>query len=198
MSDWQSIFRVDLVGTAMLVESLRPLVSAGTAVVCFASMAPVLGVTEPHPAADAALDEPLHPDCIGRVRDALGAAVEQPGIGYAWAKRGVQRLVRQEAVRLGPAGARICSVSPGLIDTPMGRQEADSQPFMAALLQQTPSRQWPELQSSLPPQECPLACWTGASTPPPSGSRMSTVQPVTSNENNVATAARPTNDTRTK
>ncbi len=138
MSDWQSIFRVDLVGTAMLVESLRPLVSAGTAVVCFASMAPVLGVTEPHPAADAALDEPLHPDCIGRVRDALGAAVEQPGMGYAWAKRGVQRLVRQEAVRLGPAGARICSVSPGLIDTPMGRQEADSQPFMAALLQQTP------------------------------------------------------------
>src|SRR2546421_63412 len=82
-----------LVGTAMLVESLRPLVSAGTAVVCFASMAPVLGVTEPHPAADAALDEPLHPDCIGRVRDALGAAVEQPGMGYAWAKRGVQRLV---------------------------------------------------------------------------------------------------------
>src|SRR5438477_354801 len=84
------------------------------------------------------LVEPLHPDCIGRVRDALGAAVEQTGMGYAWAKRGVQRLVRQEAVRLGPAGARICSVSPGLIDTPMGRQEADSQPFMAALLQQTP------------------------------------------------------------
>lgn len=138
MSDWQSIFSVDLVGTAMLADSLRPLATAGTAVVCFASMAPVLGITEPHPAADAALDEPLDPGFLDRVRDALGVAVEDPGMGYAWAKRGVQRFVQQEAVRLGPAGARICSVSPGLIDTPMGRLEMERQPFMAALLEQTP------------------------------------------------------------
>src|SRR3546814_2351795 len=44
---------------------------------------------------------------------------------YSWAKRGVQRFVRQEAMRLGPVGARICSISPGIIDTPQGRQEAE-------------------------------------------------------------------------
>jgi NAD(P)-dependent dehydrogenase (short-subunit alcohol dehydrogenase family) len=50
----------------------------------------------------------------------------------------VQRFVRQEAVRLGPAGARICSVSPGIIDTPQGRQEAASHPAMARLVELTP------------------------------------------------------------
>jgi len=31
---------------------------------------------------------------------------------------------RREAVPFGKVGARICSVTPGIIDTPMGRQEA--------------------------------------------------------------------------
>jgi len=46
--------------------------------------------------------------------------------------------VQQEAVRIGPAGARICSVSPGIIDTPQGRQEAEQHPFMEVLVQRTP------------------------------------------------------------
>jgi NAD(P)-dependent dehydrogenase (short-subunit alcohol dehydrogenase family) len=41
-------------------------------------------------------------------------------------------------VRLGPAGARACSVSPGIVDTPQGQQEAASQPFMEVLVQKTP------------------------------------------------------------
>src|SRR2546430_44921 len=80
---------------------------------------------------DEALDAPLDDRLLDRLRDALGSAVEDTGIAYAWAKRGVQRFVRQEAVRLGPLGARVCSVSPGVIDTPQGRQEAASHPFMA-------------------------------------------------------------------
>jgi len=106
--------------------------------VCFASMAPLLGMGEPDPAADAALDAPLDEDFLDRIHDALGPAVEDTGAAYAWAKRGVHRFVQQEAVRLGPVGARICSVSPGIIDTPQGRQEAERHPVMAALVQQTP------------------------------------------------------------
>jgi NAD(P)-dependent dehydrogenase (short-subunit alcohol dehydrogenase family) len=34
--------------------------------------------------------------------------------------------VRREAVPFGKAGARICSVTPGIIDTPMGRQEGEA------------------------------------------------------------------------
>ena len=138
MADWRRIFTVDLVGTARLAEALRPLATAGTAMVCFASMAPVLGIAQPDAAADAALDAPLDDDFLDRVHDALGPAVEDSGIAYAWAKRGVQRFVQQEAVRVGPVGARVCSVSPGVIDTPQGRQEAESHPFMDVLVEKTP------------------------------------------------------------
>jgi NAD(P)-dependent dehydrogenase (short-subunit alcohol dehydrogenase family) len=138
MDDWRGMFLVDLVGTALLAEALRPLATADTALVCFASMAPVLGITGPHDAADTALDEPLADDLLERIREAVGPDIEDPGIAYAWAKRGVQRFVQQEAVRLGPVGARACSVSPGIIDTPQGRQEAESHPFMDVLVQRTP------------------------------------------------------------
>ena len=138
MADWRRIFTVDLVGTAMLAEALRPLATAGTAMVCFASMAPLLGGIGPDPAADTVLDDPLDERFLERLHDALGPGIEDTGLAYAWAKRGVHRFVQQEAVRLGPAGARICSVSPGMIDTPQGRQEAASHPSMDLLVQQTP------------------------------------------------------------
>jgi NAD(P)-dependent dehydrogenase (short-subunit alcohol dehydrogenase family) len=138
MADWRRIFAVDLVGTALLADALRPLATVGTATVCFASMAPVLGITEPHPTADAALDAPLDDALLAKVRAAVGPAIEDPGTAYAWAKRGVQRFVQQEAVRLGPVGARICSISPGIVDTPQGRQEAESHPFMDELVKRTP------------------------------------------------------------
>jgi NAD(P)-dependent dehydrogenase (short-subunit alcohol dehydrogenase family) len=138
MADWRRIFAVDLVGTAALLEELRPLATSGTSIVCFASMAATLGVGEPQPEADAAIDEPLHPHLFERIHDALGETVENPGMAYVWAKRGVRRLVQQEAVRLGPAAARICSVSPGIIDTPQGRQEAAEHQAMAMMVERTP------------------------------------------------------------
>jgi NAD(P)-dependent dehydrogenase (short-subunit alcohol dehydrogenase family) len=138
MADWRRIFDVDLVGTARLAEALRPLAGEGTAMVCFASMAPLLGNLEAEPAVAAILDDPLRDDFLERLRDVLGPAVENTGLAYAWAKHGVHRFVRREAVRLGPYGARVCSVSPGVIDTPQGQQEASAQPAMAALVEQTP------------------------------------------------------------
>jgi NAD(P)-dependent dehydrogenase (short-subunit alcohol dehydrogenase family) len=140
MADWRRILTVDLAGTAMLADALRPLATTGTATVCFASMAPLLGKLEPTPDVAAILDDPLDERFTDRLRAAVGQDVENPGLAYAWAKLGVQRFVRQEAVRLGPAGARICSVSPGVIDTPQGRQEAASHPTMDRLVSQTPLR----------------------------------------------------------
>jgi NAD(P)-dependent dehydrogenase (short-subunit alcohol dehydrogenase family) len=138
MADWRRIFEVDLVGTALLAEVLRPLATAGTAMVCFASMAPLLAGTAPEPALAAILDDPLDARFLDRIHEALGPAVEDPGVAYAWAKYGVQRFARREAVRLGPVGARVCSISPGIIDTPQGRQEAADHPGMEKLVRRTP------------------------------------------------------------
>jgi NAD(P)-dependent dehydrogenase (short-subunit alcohol dehydrogenase family) len=61
-------------------------------------------------------------------------------MAYAWAKRGVMRLVRREAAAFGAVGARICSISPGMVDTPMGRQEYEQQPYMKMIEDMTPLR----------------------------------------------------------
>ncbi|MBF6449319.1 SDR family oxidoreductase [Nocardia elegans] len=140
MADWRRIFTVDLIGTVHLLDALRPLVGPGAATVVFASMAPLLDPNPPDPAALAVLDDPLHEHFLDRIREAVGPAVEHPGIAYGWAKRGVQRLVWREAVRLGPAGGRICSVSPGIIDTPQGRQESAEHATMRQLVERTPLR----------------------------------------------------------
>jgi NAD(P)-dependent dehydrogenase (short-subunit alcohol dehydrogenase family) len=131
MADWREVVTVDLVGTALLVDALRPLATDGAAIVCFASISATLAIPDPDQPADAVLDEPLQPDFLERLREAVGPSLEDSGMAYTWAKRGVQRLVRREAIPFGRAGTRICSVTPGIIDTPMGRQEADTHEIMA-------------------------------------------------------------------
>jgi NAD(P)-dependent dehydrogenase (short-subunit alcohol dehydrogenase family) len=138
MADWRAILTVDLVGTAMLIEALVEQAAPGTAIVCFASMAPLLAAGDVDAAVDAALDAPLAPHMIDRLHAALGDALEDSGMAYMWAKRGVHRLVQREAERLGRRGARICSLSPGIIDTPMGRQESAARATNDLLVQLTP------------------------------------------------------------
>jgi NAD(P)-dependent dehydrogenase (short-subunit alcohol dehydrogenase family) len=138
MGDWRQVLDVDLVGTARLVEAVTPLASTGTAIVCVASMAAHLLGGFVEAAVDEILDDPLDPAFFDRYRTQLGEGGEDPGIAYALAKRGVMRLVERSAPTLGRAGARICSVSPGTIDTPMGRQELEQQPAMQDLLAGTP------------------------------------------------------------
>lgn len=63
---------------------------------------------------------------------------DNPGFAYMVSKRGVQLLVQQQAWAFGQRGARIMSISPGLIDTSMGRQEQKAHPMMDAMLAKTP------------------------------------------------------------
>jgi NAD(P)-dependent dehydrogenase (short-subunit alcohol dehydrogenase family) len=135
MGDWRDILTINLVGTALLVESCRPLALPGTAVVCFASVAALLAFEPVDLAADVILDDPLAADFLQNIREAVGPEIEDPGMAYTWSKRGVHRLVRREAVPFGQAGARICSVTPGIIDTPMGRQEGEARDTNDLLVQ---------------------------------------------------------------
>lgn len=130
MAGWRDILSVDLIGTALLVDACRPLAGAGTSLVCFSSMAPWLAMADSEVPADRVLDDPMAEGFIERLREVVGPDLEDPGLAYTWAKRGVQRLVRREASAFGRLGARICSVAPGVIDTPMGRQEGAAQPAM--------------------------------------------------------------------
>jgi NAD(P)-dependent dehydrogenase (short-subunit alcohol dehydrogenase family) len=136
MGDWRRMFQIDLVGTALVVDALRPLARSGSAAVCFASSAAHLMPAPADPADDALLDDPLAADFLDRLAPTFDGA--DAGLAYGTAKRGVIRLVGRESVAWGRLGARICSLSPGTIDTPMGQQEIAEQPFMAIMLEHTP------------------------------------------------------------
>ena len=138
MASWRPIFEVDLVGSALVLDCLAPRVTNGTAAVCFSSMASQIVVPHGDPTVDALLDDPFRPDLLDRLAAAIGDQITDPAVAYGWAKRGVQRLARREAVRWGRSGGRVCSVSPGIIDTPQGNQEAEAQPAMAALVELSP------------------------------------------------------------
>ena len=138
MGSWTRVAEVDLVGTARIIEAFLPLAQPGSVAVCFASIAGHM-MGSAIPAVNAALDEPLHPDFLRRLEAAAGAAVTNPGGAYSFAKLGVIRLCERESKAWGARGARIVSVSPGLIgDTPMGILENQSQPQMKMMEQVTP------------------------------------------------------------
>ena len=59
-------------------------------------------------------------------------------MGYQLSKLGLIRLCRRLANAWGRTGARILSLSPGLIDSPMGRLESQNQPVKQTLLTATP------------------------------------------------------------
>ena len=116
MADARTIFDVDLAGTARVLRAFDSRVAEGSVAVCVASMAGHLGGPWPDSTIEQ-LDAPLSSPDAGLTDD--------PGFAYLLAKLGVLRLVRRTAAEWGSRGARILSVSPGVIDTPMGRLEVD-------------------------------------------------------------------------
>ncbi|WP_419958491.1 SDR family oxidoreductase [Psychrobacillus psychrotolerans] len=135
MADSKRITEVNLVGTGIILDAFLPLATLGTSVVCISSMsghmAPRQGpYTE-------ILKNPLADNVI--------EAMEQfsqgdSGASYSLSKLGVLLIVEDQAWAWGEKGARITSISPGTINTPMGRQEASQQEQMKMMLEITPLR----------------------------------------------------------
>jgi NAD(P)-dependent dehydrogenase (short-subunit alcohol dehydrogenase family) len=135
MGDARRMFEVDLVGTQRLLDAFEPCVVPGSAAVCFASSAAYQVSAFVDADQEALLRDPLAPGFLER---AVAAAGDDSGFAYALAKVGVIRAAGRAAVRWGPLGGRVCSVSPGLIDTPMGRRELAQQEAMQGMLAAIP------------------------------------------------------------
>lgn len=132
MARGRPIHELNLRSTARLVQGVEPAVGPGSVGVLFASMAAHLMPSSPE--VDAVLDRPEAHDYFDAL-DALGLASDDPAFAYALSKQGVVRLVRRRAAAWGARGARLVSVSPGVIETDMGRLEDANQPAMAGLVE---------------------------------------------------------------
>jgi NAD(P)-dependent dehydrogenase (short-subunit alcohol dehydrogenase family) len=134
MADARRVFEVDLVGTQLVLDAFEPLAVPGSAAVCWASSAAYQIAPFATSELDALVDDPLASDFLDRAT----SEIDNSGLAYSLAKRGVIRAVARAAVSWGRRGGRVNSISPGLIDTPMGRQEFEQQPIMQTMLDNTP------------------------------------------------------------
>lgn len=130
-SDWKTILQVNLVTTTRLLDVVEPALRAGSVGIVISSTAAYL--RQPEPALQAMLDSAAEPNFTDRVSPMIEAlAGLSPaginGVSYAFSKHAVSRLVEQRAPRWGKAGARIVSISPGLVMTPMAHRELENTP----------------------------------------------------------------------
>jgi NAD(P)-dependent dehydrogenase (short-subunit alcohol dehydrogenase family) len=134
MAEPRRIVQVNLLGTMFLLDGFEPLVGEGTAAVCFSSSAGYL----PLELLGQELADLIHDTRTNGFLDRAAALLTDSGLAYAWSKKGVQLEAAKAAMRWGRRGGRVVSLSPGLIDTPMGRQEFEQQPVMKSMLDNTP------------------------------------------------------------
>lgn len=126
------ILEVNLAATMRLTDAIRPRMAEGGAAVLFASTAGHMTGTT--------LDEPISKVTTPEAVPSLLALSPDSGAAYSVSKRGVQLLVRREAEAFGQRGARIVSISPGIIDTPMGRTEMQGYAIIKTLVDTSPLR----------------------------------------------------------
>jgi NAD(P)-dependent dehydrogenase (short-subunit alcohol dehydrogenase family) len=135
MGDWRQVMSVDLIGATLVESAMLEVAGAGTAAIFISSLA-AHGVT-PSAALTTLLDDPLTPGFLDRLETELGGDVNS-GQAYGLAKWALNRRCQRQAAAWGARGARIVSLSPGLIATPMGAIEFQQQPAKYDILAQVP------------------------------------------------------------
>jgi NAD(P)-dependent dehydrogenase (short-subunit alcohol dehydrogenase family) len=134
MADPRTVMKVDLVGSVRITDAMFPLVEPGSSAILFGSIA---GYSDVDPVIENLLCDPLADGLFTALEQALGQPVDS-ATAYLLAKRGVMRLVERLATPWGAKGGRVVAISPGLIDTPMGRLELERQPIIPQMIELTP------------------------------------------------------------
>ena len=116
-----TILKVDLYGTALVLEEFGNVIASGGAGVVIASQSghrlPALTIEQNKALATTPVEELLNLPFLqpGQIADSLHA--------YQISKRGNSLRVMAEAVRWGKRGARVNTISPGIIMTPLANDE---------------------------------------------------------------------------
>ena len=117
----KTVLSVDLYGTALVLEEFGAVIAAGGSGVVISSQSghrlPALSSEQNNALATAPVDELLTLPFLqlDQITDSLHA--------YQLSKRGNSLRVMAEAVRWGKRGARINTISPGIVMTPLAKDE---------------------------------------------------------------------------
>lgn len=117
----ETILKVDLYGTAVLLEEIGKVIKPGGTGVTISSQS-----GHRMPALPAEIDEQLAttpPDKLLELEVLKSEKIRDTLHAYQMAKRCNEKRVMYEAVRWGKKGARINSISPGIIVTPLAIDE---------------------------------------------------------------------------
>jgi NAD(P)-dependent dehydrogenase (short-subunit alcohol dehydrogenase family) len=121
----EAILKVDLLGTALVLDAFAEVIAVGGAGVVISSMSGHL-VPPPPREVEAQLANVATEELLS-LPSTAPHAFPTAGYAYSFAKRANQVRVRAASVSWGARGARVNSISPGVISTKMGQQELASE-----------------------------------------------------------------------
>jgi NAD(P)-dependent dehydrogenase (short-subunit alcohol dehydrogenase family) len=131
MAEPARILEVNYDASVRLTDAILPHMAKGACAVLIAS-------SSGYDAKALGFDDAVRALGAGDDSSSLLEIATNSGFAYMLSKRGVQMLVERMSPAFGERGARIMSISPGLIDTAMGRAEQKAHPQMDVMLQKTP------------------------------------------------------------
>lgn len=119
----KKVFNINLIGSDIILDGFFSIAEEGSAMILFSSM---MGHTIPaSDVYDHALENPQEENSLATV---VKAVEDNADVMYDYTKRGVRLLMLKNVDKWGEKGARILTVSPGVIETKMGLKAAEEHP----------------------------------------------------------------------
>ncbi len=146
LAPWDAILRANLLATERLLLGLEADLPAGFVAILIASMAGHM--SPPDAVIDAVFSDPLAANFLQMASEGLTARIDPAdsfGLAspaYFYSKRAVIRNCERRGPAWARRGARIVTISPGIMWTPMGRREAEVNPVSLKVAEETPIGRW--------------------------------------------------------
>ena len=140
---WDRILAVNLVATERLLQAIDSVLLPGSVVLVISSNAGYFAPVEQE--LSEIIADPLHPQLLSRLAPHVErlststAEIDRSSTAYMLSKWGVTELCSRRAPDWTRRGARLVTISPGVINTPMGRAERDGNPRAAMFIDSIPA-----------------------------------------------------------
>ena len=129
--DLKKVYTINLVATEILIDAFYGLATENSVVVLLSSM--MAHTVPPSEKYDGSLKNPQEAGSFETVSQFVNGNSDTM---YDFTKRGVHLLTKKNANKWGRKGARIVSVSPGVIETAMALKAAEEHPEQIQMMKQ--------------------------------------------------------------